>query len=90
MGWAYLRGLLFTQDLASLGYSIPMLMCNKEGETPGSWYTATGLLGQGRGVLVFAVEAGKVSSLMGTIYHSWPSLFEHGWPSLLMVTALTL
>ena len=58
----YLRGLLLTQEVASsLGHSIPVLMRQEVQAT--SWYTATGLLGQGRGVQVFAVEAGTVSPL---------------------------
>jgi hypothetical protein len=65
LGWTYLRGLLLARDLkTSSGYSPPVLMCNKGNTT--TWYTATGLLGQGRGVQVYAVKTDniKVGSLM--------------------------
>ena len=67
-----------------------MLICN-EGETP-AWYPAIGLLGQGRGVQVFAVEVDEVISLMGTAGpHSLDMAgprFWWGWPSVFDRTAV--
>ena len=66
LGWPYLRGLLSAPDFStSMGRSIPLLMCEDGGNN--SWYAATGLLGQGRGVMVFSVEADEHGKVQGSL-----------------------